>query len=693
MIEASEAYKNAVVAQKRRMKVRATVDLTDPDIVYGAIEGVIQSTWSKPAQIHDRVLELTPLASMEPGRWLLDGSFQLPPPGDLTQVGFETSELYGLDKTKAGFLLDVNFSGVALLQEVAIYFPGADYDGYGVDFSVLVYADEAHQYSKSFTGNTAHSVRISGFELYNPQLVRLIVTKWSLPLRRMRIPEIVLGVYEVWTDDDLSGFALNMQGDFSDLALPYSTCTLTLDNKDRRFEPRNKTGVFKSIEDRQGIKTEIGADLGSDTEYVPTGTYYQYAGGWKTGNNDITITWNLVDIIGLLVDRRFEVPTPLPTTLSGWAEALVSQLGANFSTYFQVDPDYAALPITAVAEALADVTCGDVLLWICQATETWPRADAETGYLTIEPFWSEGNVLDLDNLETYPTMTGNDDIARIDFTLSDGTALSIGGTSSSSSNTASVNNPFLHTEAAARAAARMMLSAYGGNRIETTGRGNPTSEIGDVATVQLDETNATTGRLLQQNFDFNNGVLSGCKSVLLQADGAFLYQNRAVFTSSGTWTVPAGVSSLRLILVGHGYTGGDGTDGTFEAAGTPGNPGAGGKVWAGTVAVSGGQTYNITIGNDTTFGSYSSANGTSYPNGYTDIASGDSYARPGVEAPVAGTGDGGMGGAGGYQGRKREVDISEDDLPTYITVIDAEPTEGLPGKAGVSGCAVIYWDN
>ena len=614
-----------------------------------------------------------------------------PPPSSATESGFETSALFDDEKTNS-FTVTLPMSGVEVLQEMAVYFPEADYDGYGVNFSVLIYADSSHQYTESFTGNTEHVVRVNGFELNNPQYITLTVTKWSLPVRRMRIPEIVVGVYEVWSEDDLAGFTINMQGNFTNLALPYSTCTLQLDNLDRRFEPRNKNGIFKSLEDRQGIKTSMGVDLGSDTEYVPTGTYYQYSGGWKTGNNDITIAWNLVDIIGLLVDRRFAAPVSLPTTLSGWAEALVSQLGANFSTFYDVDPDYASLPVTASATALEDVTCGQVLMWICQATETWPRADAETGHLTIEPFWNEGNIYDLDNLESYPVMTGNDDIALIDFTLSDGTELSISGTSTSSSVTASVNNPFLHTTDAARAAARMILAAYGGNRIETTGRGNPSSEIGDVATVQLDASNATTGRVTQQTFEFRNGVVTGCKSVLLQADGSFLYQNRAVITASGTWTAPTGVTSLRLILVGHGGDGGHGSDGTWEAEGTPGADGAGGKVWAGTVAISEGQTFNITIGENTIFGAYSSANGTSYPNGYTDIASGDSYARPGVESPENGTGDGGKGGAGGYQGQKREVDISEDELPIWRTVIDAYPTEGLPGVAGVPGCAVVYWD-
>lgn len=694
MIEASEAYRAAIKAQSRRTRVRAIVDLTDPDIAFGAVTGSAQTGFSKSAQLHDKVFDLTPLASLEPGRWLLDGSFQLPPDAN-AQVGFETSRLFGEDKARSGgFDVTMNFSGVEIVQEISVFFPNADYDGYGVDFTVSV-TNGLDTYTESFTGNTQRVVKLSLGEasITFPTSITLRVTRWSLPLRRMRIPEIIPGVFEIWGNNELSEFSVNMQGNFSNMALPYNTCNLTMDNLDRRFEPRNKAGVFKSIEERQGIKTFIGVDIGSDTEYVPTGVFYQFAGGWKTGNNDITMSWDLVDIIGLLVDRKYWLPEPLPTTLDGWIASIVAQLGANFAGLYSVDANYAGLSVTADATALADVTCGQVLQWVCMATDTFPRADAETGYLTVEPFWNEGNILDLDNLEIYPTITGNDDLSGIEFTLSDGTTLTIPGTTTSSPNTASVGNPFLHTEAAARKAARMILASYGGNRIETTGRGDPTSEIGDVSTVQLDKSTATTGRLMQQNFEYSDGVLTGCKSVLLQADGSYLYQNRVYIKSSGSWTAPAGVTSIRLILVGKGANGGNGTDGSWAAAGTPGADGSGGRVWSGTATVSGGQTFNITIGDNTTFGVYSSANGTIFPNGFTDIISGDSFARPGVAAPLAGSGDGGMGGEAGRQGAMHDEAIDDPEgRPIYETVIDARPTPGGAGVSGATGCVVIYYD-
>ena len=81
---------------------------------------------------------------------------------------------------------------------------------------------------------------------------------------------------------------------------------------------------------------------------------------------------------------------------------------------------------------------------------------------------------------------------------------------------------------------------------------------------------------MEQRLAFSNGVLRDCKSVLLQADGSFLFENRQVFTENGTFTGPAGVTTLRLILVGKGGDGTDGTDGSWDAAGVDGVDGDGG---------------------------------------------------------------------------------------------------------------------
>lgn len=702
MIKSTAAYQAAITGDARRILLRAIIDLISPDIVYGAGETSGQIPWSQLAQIHDKVFD-TPAkyATLEHNRWMLDGSFGLFPddPEALTgQVGYIGDALSGEDGSFAAPpWVELQFSGVSVLQACSIYFPGDEYDGLPLDFTVEVKQGGTAYYTKSFTSNQAASVAMSGFTVNNPDAIRVTVSKWSLPYRRMRLVEIIPGIYEQWDNNIIAEFAIKQQGNVACTALPYGTCTLKMDNLSRRFEPRAKDGLFQSIEERQGIDISIGVRLPDGTDdYKRVGIYYQYSVGWRTGDNGLTMQWDLVDIIGLLASREFLPPSTLPTTLEGWIAALVGQLGVNFANRYTVDPNYSGAAVTA--SSAADVTgksCGDILRWACMAAGVWPRADAETGYLAAEPLWSEGNKLTLDNLTAYPILRANSDVAAIIFTLHDGsgTQYIVSGNSTASSETVSVDNPFIHTQAQALTAARMILSTYGGNQLETTGRGDPTREIGDVETVWLNESSATTARLIMQTLQFSGGVLQGCQSQLLQADGSFQFQGRAQITESGTWTAPAGKTQLRVILVGHGGDGTAGTDGSWDETGAPGAPGLGGLVWAGTININDGQSFTVNIGADTTFGAYSSANGKRYANGYTDIASGDSFARTGVASPLPGSGDGGAAGKAGAQGRRQWVTKqNEDGSTTGKWKVYSQPGKGTAGKQGAPGCVVVYWD-
>lgn len=702
MIKSGQAYHAAITGDARRVLLRAVIDIISPDIVFSAGETSGQIPWSKLEQLHDKVFgNPTKYATLERDRWALDGTWDLLPDDPAQTVGqmsYIGNVLSGTDGTFATPpWVELQFSGVSVLQACSVYFPGNDYDGLPEDFTVEVKQGGTAYHTRTYTGNTASSVSLEGFTVNNPDAIRVSVTKWSRPGRRMRVVEIVPGVYEGWDGGMIAEFNVKQQGNIAATALPYGTCTLKIDNLSRRFEPRSKNGIFQSIEERQGIDVSLGVRLADGTdEYKRLGIFYQYSGGWKTGDNGLTMQWNLVDIIGLLANREFLVPSTLPTTLGGWIGALAAQLGVNFQNRWHVDPNYTALPVTVrTADDLQGKSCGDILRWVCQATGTWPRADASTGDLTAEPLWSEGNKVTLDNLNGYPVMKANRDVAALIFTLNDGadTKYIVSGNATSSSETVSIDNPFIKTEAQALAAARLILSTYGGNVLDLTGRGDPSSEIGDVETVWLDESQATTARLTMQTFQFSNGVMQGCQSQLLQADGSFLYQGREVITSPGTWKAPVGKKSLRVILVGKGGNGTGGTDGTWECAGNDGTDGLGGLVWAGTININDQQAFEVSFGKDTVFGAYSSANGKRYNNGYTDVASGDSFARTGVKYPRPGTGDGGAKGLGGVKGEREKIKWKDESGASHsYWKVYQEPGPGQAGTPGAFGCVVIYYD-
>ena len=418
MIKSGQAYHAAITGDARRVLLRAVIDIISPDIVFGAGEASGQIPWSKPEQLHNKVFgNPAKYATLERDRWALDGTWDLLPDDPtqaVGQMGYIGNVLSSTDGTfSTPPWVELQFSGVSVLQACSVYFPGNDYDGLPEDFTVEVKQGGTAYHTRTYTGNTASSVSLEGFTVNNPDAIRVTVTKWSRPGRRMRVVEIVPGVYEGWDGGMIAEFSVKQQGNIAATALPYGTCILKIDNLSRRFEPRKKNGLFQSIEERQGIDVSLGVRLADGTdEYKRLGIFYQYSGGWKTGDNGLTMQWNLVDIIGLLANREFLAPATFPTTLGGWIGALAAQLGVNFKDRWHVDPNYTALPVTVrTAENVQGKKCGDILRWVCQATGTWPRADASTGDLTAEPLWSEGNKVTLDNLNGYPVMKANGDVA------------------------------------------------------------------------------------------------------------------------------------------------------------------------------------------------------------------------------------------------------------------------------------------
>lgn len=139
---------------------------------------------------------------------------------------------------------------------------------------------------------------------------------------------------------------------------------------------------------------------------------------------------------------------------------------------------------------------------------------------------------------------------------------------------------------------------------------------------------------------------------------------------SQSWTIPSGVTKVRVVLIGYGENGEPGEkgeDGEYAEGATPAKGGRGGKggrhgdgakVYGQTIYTDGltQLDFDCTDGfNRCHFGDQmiSSASGASSPTGYYDEMSGDLYALPGLDGI-----DGGAGGTGGIW-KTRKIDNNE----------------------------------
>jgi len=114
------------------------------------------------------------------------------------------------------------------------------------------------------------------------------------------------------------------------------------------------------------------------------------------------------------------------------------------------------------------------------------------------------------------------------------------------------------------------------------------------------------------------------------------------FTSTQSWTVPAGVTQLQIVAVGGGG-GGGGASTTGIGSSTGGGGGGGAIVYNNAVAVTPGTSYTITIG----AGGTSSSTGTSGTGGTTSVGALLTAAGGGGGSRGGGAGSGGSTGSGG----------------------------------------------
>ena len=66
-------------------------------------------------------------------------------------------------------------------------------------------------------------------------------------------------------------------------------------------------------------------------------------------------------------------------------------------------------------ESVTGKSCGEILRNVCMAIGAWACADQTTGKLAVKPLPVIGGIATLDNMENYPTVRANDDIAALIF--------------------------------------------------------------------------------------------------------------------------------------------------------------------------------------------------------------------------------------------------------------------------------------
>jgi hypothetical protein len=749
VIQVSEAAAMAITAPEREITVRAKLDLIDPDIVIVGASSSAGASWSNSAQIFNReVSSAAAVASFEVRHFPLDGGAIVPPEfsepaASVPEVGFVSAETGDGDGVFSGVWCELDVSGVGMLSACSVWFPETELDGYAVDFLVEIFSGQTLVHSETIAGNSSPWVRLGGFRVYNATAVRVYPLRWSKPHTRARVIEITAGLFEEWDASNIYSAEVLRETDFTMLTMPYSTATIVIDNSDRRFDPRNKEGVFSMLEARQSVPLFFGVRLGAGVEWVPAGVWFLQNSGWETERNGLLMRFNLTDLIGLLRDRRFRPPEVLPVTLAGWVAAIAGQLGGKLADMYEVDGDVAGVELVCEAADVSEITCGTLLRFACMAAGADVFTDSATGFLSVRRAGGAAGVTyTAGQMSEWPKQTANYDVAMVIFKLHDEarSTFYVNGNNSSSALTITIDNFFVKSQVAASVIARRILGNYGGQVYEFRGRGDLRSELGDVDLIQMYGDVPAVGRRRRHQLSLNSRkVMRDALSVLEQPTGEEIYTSTVVIRQDGVWTAPPGVTTIRVTLIGGGQGGRGGWGGyggnghpwapALSSDGAGGEGGAPGLVWTQVLEINPEQSFTVVVGRGgaggaggaagafaslydihggqggegargsaTLFGPYSSADGQAVSD-VVDIVSGLSYAAAGGAGrsaqdyptsalPAAGSGDGGAGGDGGAAAIWRIEGSFDSSWREYKI---KAPVAGASGGRGAGGVVLIAY--
>lgn len=160
-----------------------------------------------------------------------------------------------------------------------------------------------------------------------------------------------------------------------------------------------------------------------------------------------------------------------------------------------------------------------------------------------------------------------------------------------------------------------------------------------------------------------------------------------LFTSSGTFTIPTGVSSIKVSLVGGGGGGGGGGNDYGGGSG-----GIGGASTTFITSLAGGLTLTVTVGSAGSGGGYYSAGGSG---GTTSVSSGTQTITTTSGAGGGGGGGGALGpGVAGAIGTTTGHTLRVLNQRAYNPTYGAAGGGGSPsvnGSPGVQGMCLVEW--
>lgn len=230
-------------------------------------------------------------ATLEKNFWLLNDSQPIYGSEELEQtyVSSYMSDKNCLFSDKACIILTSSVYLTTL--GLTMVFDSID-KNYAKKLKVKAYRDSTMIMDKDYT-LSSYSDRLNFAD--NEELVRwnkieIYFIESSLPYRRIRVNQLLFGIMETYTDENLISAESKEKTTMINSELPTHTFKFTIDNMNKLFNPDNPQGWYRYILQQQPISYEWGYQLDDGTIEWILGGKMLLTGSVEVGENQVSFS-------------------------------------------------------------------------------------------------------------------------------------------------------------------------------------------------------------------------------------------------------------------------------------------------------------------------------------------------------------------------------------------------------------------
>lgn len=163
---------------------------------------------------------------------------------------------------------------------------------YAKKLKVKAYRDSTMIMDKDYT-LTSYSDRLifaDNEELVRWNKIEIYFIESSLPYRRIRVNQLLFGIMETYTDENLISAESKEKTTMINSELPTHTFKFTIDNMNKLFNPDNPQGWYRYILQQQPISYEWGYQLDDGTIEWILGGKMLLTGSVEIGENQVSFS-------------------------------------------------------------------------------------------------------------------------------------------------------------------------------------------------------------------------------------------------------------------------------------------------------------------------------------------------------------------------------------------------------------------